>query len=68
MVQNVASADRVIRVVLALLISILLFTHVISGTVGIILGIVGIVFLITSFIGFCPLYKLIGISTKKKKN
>lgn len=64
--QNVGSVDRIVRVVVALLIAVLYFTNVISGTVAIILGILAIVFILTSAVSFCPLYLPLGISTKKK--
>lgn len=64
--QNVGSVDRIVRVVVALLIAVLYFTNVISGTVAIILGILAIVFILTSAVSFCPLYLPFGISTKKK--
>lgn len=61
------TTDRVIRIVLALAVIILYLMGLISGTVAIILGIIAAVFLLTSLIGFCPLYKPFNISTKKKE-
>jgi len=46
---------------------VLYMTNVISGTVAIILGILAIIFILTSFIGFCPLYVPLKLSTIKKK-
>lgn len=66
MKSNVNTADRIIRIIAAALIAVLFFTNVISGTSGIILLVVGAVLLITSFINFCPLYALLGISTNKQ--
>ena len=63
---NMGSADRLIRLVLVALVAVLYFTNVISGTLAIVLGVLAVVFLLTSLIGFCPLYTLFGISTKKK--
>ncbi len=61
------SADRYIRLTVAALIAILYFTNVITGTLAIIgLVVVGI-FVLTSLINFCPLYKIFGISTCKVK-
>lgn len=59
------STDRIIRVVLAVVVAILYFTNLISGTAAIILGILAIVFLLTSAVGFCPLYAPFKFSTKK---
>lgn len=66
MKKNMGLLDRIIRVSLVVLIAVLYFTNVISGTWAIILGVVAVVFLLTSLIGVCPLYMPFGISTKKK--
>ena len=66
--QNMGVADRLIRVVIAAIIAILYFTGRISGTIGIILLILAAVFVLTSLVRFCPLYKPMGINTAKKKN
>jgi len=63
---NMGSADRIIRVVLALVFAGLYFTNIVSGLFGTILLILGVVFLLTSFISFCPLYLPFKISTKGK--
>jgi len=68
MKQNMGVADRLIRVVIAAIIAILYFTGRISGTIGIILLILAAVFVLTSLVRFCPLYKPMGINTAKKKN
>lgn len=65
MKQNMGSMDRVIRVVVAVVVAVLYFTGVISGTAAIILGILAIIFLLTSVVGFCPLYAPFKLSTKK---
>jgi hypothetical protein len=65
MVKNMGSADRIIRFSLAVLVIILYLTGVISGTVAIILGFMAAIFILTSFIGFCPAYYPLKISTKK---
>jgi hypothetical protein len=67
MTKNMGAADRVIRILLAIVAGILYFTDRISGTSAIILGIIAIIFLLTSFIGTCPLYCPFRISTKKKE-
>ena len=59
-------ADKSVRIAAAVVISILYFTHVISGTVAIILLIIAGIFIITSFMSFCPMYFPFGISTRKK--
>ncbi|MCH5684644.1 DUF2892 domain-containing protein [Niabella sp. W65] len=60
-------ADKAIRILIAVVIGVLYFTNTISGTLAIILGILAVAFVLTSFISFCPLYLPFGISTFKKK-
>lgn len=59
------SADRIIRVLIALIIATLYFMEIISGTVAIVLLVLGAVFLLTSLISTCPLYMPFGLSTCK---
>jgi hypothetical protein len=66
MKKNMGTADRIIRFLLAVVVGILYFTHQITGTAAIILGIIAIVFLLTSLVGFCPLYVPLRLSTRKK--
>lgn len=66
MKANLGSTDKMVRIIIAIVIAILYFTNVISGTLGIILLILAAVFVLTSLISFCPLYFPFGISTKKK--
>lgn len=61
------AADRLIRIILAIVVAVLYFTNQISETAAIILGIFAIIFLLTGFIGFCPLYVPFKISTRKKE-
>lgn len=63
MKKNMGIADRVIRLIVAALIAVLYFTGTVTGTLGITLLILGGVFVLTSLVGFCPLYLLFGIST-----
>ncbi|MDE1191843.1 MAG: DUF2892 domain-containing protein [Arachidicoccus sp.] len=67
MKKNMGTTDKSIRILIAVVIGILYFTNTISGTLTIVLGILAVVFLITSFISFCPLYLPFGINTFKKK-
>lgn len=60
-------ADRAIRLIIAIVLGVLYYMGVISGTLGIVLLVVAAVFLLTSLVSFCPLYPLLGISTKKKE-
>ena len=63
MKKNTGSIDKILRLVLAAIIAVLYFTNLISGTLGIVLVILGGVFVLTSLVSFCPLYSLIGIKT-----
>jgi hypothetical protein len=67
MKKNMGSADRIIRILLAIVVAALYFTKQLTGTAAIILGIIAIIFLLTSAVGFCPLYVPFKISTKKKQ-
>jgi hypothetical protein len=67
MKNNMGIADKVIRILVAIVIAYLFFTNVLTGTLGIVLLVLAGVFLLTSFISFCPLYLLFGINTCKKK-
>lgn len=59
--------DRGIRILAAVVIATLYLGDVLSGTLGVVLSIIGLVFLLTSFMGFCPLYVPLKISTIKKQ-
>jgi hypothetical protein len=66
MKKNMGTADKVIRILVAIVIAILFFTNVISGTLGIVLLVLAGIFLLTSVVSFCPLYLPFGIHTDKK--
>jgi len=68
MKKNMGSTDSIIRILVAIVIAILYFTHLISGTLAIILGVLAVIFVATSFMSFCPLYLPFGISTRKKES
>ncbi len=69
MKKNMGIADRVIRILIAVVIAVLYFTKTepVTGTLGMVLLVIGAVFLLTSVISFCPLYTLIGVKTCKKE-
>ena len=62
------TTDRVIRFIVAAVIGVLYYTGTISGTLGIVLLVLAAVFVLTSFVSFCPLYAPFGISTCANKN
>jgi len=63
MKKNIGSTDRIIRLVLAGVLALLWFQNIVTGTLGIIAVVLAAVLVLTSFISFCPLYKLFGISS-----
>jgi hypothetical protein len=67
MKANMGNSDRIIQSLLALVMLTLYLTGVVSGTIGIILVVLSAVFLLTSFVSFCPLYAPFGLSTCKTK-
>jgi hypothetical protein len=65
MKKNLGIVDRWVRLALVALVAALYLGGVISGTAAIVLGILAVVFLLTSLVAFCPLYRLFGLSTRK---
>ncbi len=63
MKKNVGKADTIIRIILAVVLGVLYFTHAITGIWGIVLLVVAVILLLTSFVSFCPLYAIFGINT-----
>ncbi|AZQ59677.1 DUF2892 domain-containing protein [Maribacter sp. MJ134] len=63
MKKNMGNTDKIIRFVLAAIITVLYFTGTVTGTLGIVLLIVAGVFIVTSLVNFCPLYTLFGLKT-----
>jgi len=67
MKKNMGTIDKVIRIMVAVVIAVLYFTHIISGTLAIIFLIIAGVFILTSLVSFCPLYTALGIKTTKQE-
>jgi hypothetical protein len=67
MKKNVGTIDKVVRILIAAVLVILYFTNIINGTLGIILLVLAGVFVLTSFLSFCPIYFALGLSTGKKE-
>jgi len=67
MKTNMGTVDKVVRILITIVIVCLYYTQVITGTLAIILLVVSGVLILTSIIGFCPLYLLFRINTGKKK-
>lgn len=67
MKNNMGIIDRAVRIVFAIVVVILFFLNAISGTFAIVLLIIAAIFILTSVVGFCPLYLPFGMNTGKKK-
>ena len=67
MKKTVGSADAVVRIILAVVVAALYFMGKISGTVALVAGLVAAILVITSVTGYCPLYSILGISTRKQE-
>ena len=66
MKTNMGKADQIIRIIIALILGALYFTHTVQGMWGFVLLALGGIFVLTSAIGFCPIYALFGANTCKK--
>jgi drug/metabolite transporter superfamily protein YnfA len=66
MKKNMSSADQIIRVLIAAVFAVLYFTGTVTGTLGLVLLVLGGVFVLTSLISFSPLYAIFGISTYER--
>ena len=67
MKHNMGSADKLIRIIIALVIAGLYFEKAITGILGIVLLVISGIFLLTSLVSFCPLYRIFGINTGSNK-
>lgn len=67
MKKNVGTIDKVVRILAAVMIAVLYFTHILSGTVALVLLALAGIFIITAFLNFCPIWWAFGISTRKKE-
>lgn len=65
MKRNLSNIDRIVRIVVAALFAYLYFGGLVTGTLGIILLVLGVVFVLTSVVSFCPLYAIFKLSTNK---
>jgi hypothetical protein len=67
MKKNMGGADRMIRFIIAIAVAALYYFDVIDGTLAYVLMAFAAIFVLTSFVSFCPLYTLIGLNTSKEK-
>ena len=66
MKKNIGTIDKIIRIIAAVIISMIYITGTVAGPLGFILLTVGGILLITAVIDFCPLYKLLKFKGTKK--
>ncbi len=62
---NEAGWDRVIRVLLGIVLLYMSLGGVVGGGLGVVLTILGVVFLVTGLVGWCPLYSLFRFRTRR---
>ena len=67
MKKNMGALDKSLRILAAIIIALLYYLNVIEGTTAYILIGIAIIFLVTSFMNFCPLYLPFGLNTCKRK-
>ena len=67
MKKNMGTTDRLIRLLIAAVIVALVYAGVLEGVAAVVLIILAGIFVLTSFVKFCPLYLPFGISTCKTK-
>lgn len=67
MKKNMGFTDKIMRIIVAIIIGYLYYSNTISGTLALLLGAIAVIFVITSFISFCPLYLPFGLDTREKK-
>lgn len=65
MTKNVGKIDMIVRIVLAAILAYLDWSGTVTGAMSWVVGIVAVVMLVTAFVKFCPLYKILGVDTCK---
>lgn len=63
MKRNMSNTDRIVRLLIAALFAYLYFAGIVTGVLGIVLLVLGAVFLLTAIVAFCPLYAPFKLST-----
>ena len=67
MKANIGSSDKLIRLGVSIVLIVLFYLEIITGTMGIIALLIALLLTITSLINSCPLYSIFKINTAKKK-
>ena len=64
--KNVGKVDKIVRLILAAIFAALILMGTVTGIFAIILGVLAVVFVVTSFVSVCPLYLPFKLSTRKQ--
>ena len=67
MKKNVGTVDKAVRLLVAVVVVVLYFTHIITGALAVILLALAAIFVVTSLISLCPIWLVLGVSTRKKE-
>ncbi|VAV90854.1 hypothetical protein MNBD_ALPHA05-882 [hydrothermal vent metagenome] len=67
MKANMGAIDRLVRFIFAAAVAYFYFTGRIDGLAASVLGVIAVIFLLTSLVGTCPLYLAFGFSSRKAK-
>ncbi len=67
MKKNMGSMDRIIRILVSVVVGLLYWQGIVEGALAYVLFAVAGIFILTSFVSFCPLYALVGLNTCKIK-
>jgi O-antigen/teichoic acid export membrane protein len=63
MTRNESNLDRALRVIVGAVLLVAWIAGWLTGAWAVVLGIVGLILVLTGVVGFCPAYRLFGIST-----
>lgn len=66
MKMNVGRTDQIVRIILAALLLIAYFTDYVTGTMGIVALVLAVVFIVTAYVRFCPIWFGFKVNTCKK--
>ncbi len=67
MIKNIGSPDKIIRILAGVVVAVLYFAGLISGTTAIVLSLIGAILLATALVGTCPIYMVLHMSTRKQE-
>jgi hypothetical protein len=67
MKKNLGKFDQILRIIAAIVICILYYNNIITGTLAAVLGVLAVILFLTSMLGSCPIYTLLGINTCKMR-